>query len=486
MPSTSTRSRIGIIREVTPGTIPATPAFKTLRITGGGLTAKPKTIVSQEIRSDGLQPDVSIVGKDIGGSVDFEFTKDTADLYIEEAVRQAFIASPVTNGVTSVAAGTGVYTFPSGAGAVFVAGNYVFCSGFTNAANNGYFRVTSATGTTVTTGNTSSVLEASPPATSRIKAVGYQAAANGDTNAVTAGGNKLVSALNPASFGLVPGMWFRCINFATAANNGFYRVSSITGAGPYNIFCDIVPTGFTVDTAAAAKIVISFTDYTRTGTTRLSHATEKALLDAAGGAIYDYRMGEQVNQLTLDMQDDQIVKLTAACMAMDTIIPSITPFTGATNVAANTSPVMNTSTGLARLAEALVALNGGTQNLPLSAKIMINGNLRVQGTIGQIAAAGIGFGTLEVTGEFDVYLDTPTLLAKLWNNTASAFDARYVDANGDGYIWDVPTIKYEDGDDPIGQQSQDITPKMAWRGIVTTPSAGNAYTLHVQKFQAVA
>lgn len=485
MPSSSNRVRLGIVREVTPGTIPAAPAFRTLRVTAGGLTAKPKTITSQEIRSDAMQPDLSIVGKDIGGSIDFEFTKDTADLIIEEAIRSPTTKSPESIGVTTVAAGTGVYTFPAGAGAVFVAGNYVRMSGFSNAANNGYFRCTSVTSTTVTTDNTSSVSEASPPATSRIKAVGYKALANADITAVTAGGNKLTSVLNPASFGLIPGRWFRALNFVTAANNDWYRVSSITGSGPYNIFCDKVPTGFVADGAAAAKVVLAFGDYFRNGTTRLSHATEKAMLDAPA-VIYDYRMGEQANQLTLDMQDDQIIKLTASMMAMDTLIPSTSQFASATNVAANTAPVMNTSTGLSRLAEALTALNGGTANLPLGAKIMINNNLRVQGAIGQVAAAGLGFGTLEVTGEFDVYLDTPTLLAKLWNNTPSSFDARYVDANGDGYAWDVPTIKYEDGDNPLSGANQDITPKMAWRGIVTTPSAGNAYVIHIEKFELVA
>ncbi|MGH9886627.1 MAG: phage tail tube protein, partial [bacterium] len=291
---------------------------------------------------------------------------------------------------------------------------------------------------------------------------------------------------NPATFGLVPGMWFRCVGFTgTVANNGFYRVSSITGAGPYNVFCDVVPTGFATDAAAGQKIVVSFTDYVRNGTTRLAHATEKAFLDAPA-VIYDYRTGDQTNQLTLDLQHEQIVKLNAACIAMDTIAPSTTVFSGATNVVPGTSPVMNASTGLSRIAEALVQLNGGTQNLPLGAKIMINGNLRPQPAAGQIALAGIGFGTLEITGEFDVYLDTPAMLTKLWANTTSAFDVRYVDNNGDGYIWDIPTIKYADGDTPMPAQNSDVTPKMAFRGIVTTPSAGNAYVIHVQRFEAVA
>lgn len=481
MPSTANRSRVGVIREIIPGTIPAAPAFQTVRFKSNGLTAKPKLKVSEEVRSDGMQADTAIVGKDVGGSLALEFTNKTADILIEEAIRSVFTKSPEVNGATAVAAGTGVYTFT--AGPAFIIGHYVRCTGFTNAANNGYFRVTAQTGTTITTDNAASVAEAAPPATSRIKAVGYKAAVNGDIQAVV--GSKIQSVLNPATFGLVPGMWFQCINFATGADNGFYRVQSIAGAGPYTITCDVVPTGFAADAAAAAKVVIAFTDYDRNGTTRLTHATEKALLDATGGAVYDYRLGDQVDQLTIDMQDDDIIQLTAACKGMDTIAPANAQFAAATNVAPGTSPVINTSTGLPRIAEALANLIGGASNLPLATKVMIKGNLRDQSAAGQVALAGLGFGTLEVTGEIDIYLDSPAYLAKLWNNTKSSYDVRFVDANGDGYIIDIPTIKYEDGDNPSGAQNSDIVPKMSFRGLVTAPAAGNPYVIHVQKFELV-
>lgn len=483
MPATSNRTRFSWVREVTPGTMPASPAFQIVRVTNNALTAKALTEISEEVRSDRMTADVAIVGKDVGGQIDMEFSAGTTNLALEEAMCSAITKSDETVGITSVAAGTGVYTFPSGP--TYIAGNYLKITGCTNAANNGFFRVTSATGTTVTTDNVSSVVEASPPATSRIKEVGFKAAANGDINASTSGGNHLTSALNPATFGLVPGRWFRCLNFATAALNSWYRCGAITGAGPYTIALDFVPTGFATDTAAAAKVVLVFSDYVRNGTTRLTHAGESALLDAAGGAIYGYRLGDQTNQLTIDMSNRKIIKLTATMLGMDTIPPSITQVSSPTYAAAGTSPVVNTATGLQRIAEGLTQLNGGSQNLPLGCKIMINNNLRAQPAAGQIALAGAGFGDQEISGTLDVYLDTPTMIAKLWASTESAFDTRFVDALGNGCVFDAPRIRFLDGDPTAGAKNQDITPSMAWRALAYTPASGAQYALHCELFEAV-
>lgn len=73
----------------------------------------------------------------------------------------------VANGVqalnlalTSVAAGTGVYTGTiTGGGSNAYAGQEVTITGFTNAANNGTFLVTASTTTTITVVNAASVLE---------------------------------------------------------------------------------------------------------------------------------------------------------------------------------------------------------------------------------------------------------------------------------------------------------------------------------------
>jgi hypothetical protein len=275
-------------------------------------------------------------------------------------------------------------------------------------------------------------------------------------------------------------MWFQMLGFTgTVANNGWYRIASITGAGPYLLTCDNLPTGYAADAAAAAKCVIGFTDWVRNGTSRLTHSTEQAFLDAGAAPLFSYRLGDQVDQLTLDMKDQEIVTMTAALKGMDTIPLSGAAADGATYLAAGTSPTINTATGLQRIADALVQLNGGAANLPLELKLMLKNNLRDQPAAGQIALAGVGFGDFEVTADLTCYLDTAAMVAKLWANTQTAIDARFVDANGDGYLFDIPLAKLTDGDPQGGQKNADVTPTYSYQGLV----GPLGYALHVQKFE---
>lgn len=484
MPASSNFNRIGVIREVTPGTIPANPAFQVVRITNDGLTAKPKTVVSKEKRSDGNRVDVAVVGKEIAGTLDAEMSYASHDLFIEEVQRATFVKSYEVNGITSVAAGTGVYTVPD-QGSTIPVGSYVKITGCTNAANNGFFPVTAATATSITTGNAASVAEAAPPAASRLKAVGFQAVAAGNISATAGATNTIsVTGTNPTTIGLVPGMWFQALNFATAANNGWYRVKSIAGAGPYTITCDKVPTGFATDTAAGVKVVLAFTDYVRNGTSYLTHTTERAQLDLAQ-PIYDYRKGDRTDSLAWDLTTQAIMGVKLSFLAMDHVPWSTTQVAGATAVAASTSPVMNTSSNVGAVAEALSELVGGTQNVPLGGKVTLKSNLRARAALGTAALAGTGAGTLDATGEINLYLDTPSILAKVMANTASAFYTRMQDANGSGYVLDMPTIKYTDGDAPTGAENTDVTPKLMFQALVTTPASGTPYAVHIQKFESV-
>lgn len=88
-------------------------------------------------------------------------TLDNADAIVESHAAVATAQETTwTAAITSVATGTGVYTGTFTEFAAYVPGSNVTISGFvTNAANNGTFKVISATATTLTTSNTASVSE---------------------------------------------------------------------------------------------------------------------------------------------------------------------------------------------------------------------------------------------------------------------------------------------------------------------------------------
>lgn len=155
MPAADTnRASLLYVAESTFGTTPATPTMKYLRFTGEGLKADTATVKSQEIRSDRQVPDVIRTSLSASGDINGEFSYGMWDDWLEAVLLSAAWSSPVNvAGLTlTVAASAGTITRSAGdfVSAGFVANMYVLLSGFTNAVNNSYFKVTNVTTTVLT------------------------------------------------------------------------------------------------------------------------------------------------------------------------------------------------------------------------------------------------------------------------------------------------------------------------------------------------
>lgn len=101
---TSNRTALRLVKEVTPGTTPATPALKALRYTGESLNFNQSKIVSNEIRSDRNTADLITVSAEASGDINFELSIAAFDDLIEGAFASVFSApavnlSSMVNGV---------------------------------------------------------------------------------------------------------------------------------------------------------------------------------------------------------------------------------------------------------------------------------------------------------------------------------------------------------------------------------------------------
>jgi hypothetical protein len=96
--SGSTR-RIAYVAESTYATTPATPVFKILRATGGGLRTVKQTGSSAEIRSDRNVPDLYQTAQDVNGSYAMELTYGSFDDFMEAALFGAWTTNVLKNGV---------------------------------------------------------------------------------------------------------------------------------------------------------------------------------------------------------------------------------------------------------------------------------------------------------------------------------------------------------------------------------------------------
>lgn len=485
------RVRLGLVREATPNTTPATPAWRTIRPTGASLAATPKTVISDEIISDRQVSDLILVGQDIGGGVDLEFsapilTGDYMSLLLEAALQGAWVAtsersnSPTAGQITAVAATTYTTTAVSPA---WQQDDVIKAQGFTNAANNKIF-VAGAASSSTSIVHSGGTVEASPPTTARLKKIGFQARTAADIQATTAGAGPALTAttMNFTNHALAVGQWVKlgtalaadATSFATAANNGWCRISGIAAT---RLDFDIVPAGFATDTAAGKTVRVYVGDYVRNGTTDYSHSIEQAHLDITQ---FEYFTGMRVGSMAVQVDAQAILKGSFGFMGQNMTGPTGTRFAGSTDLAASTTDVLNSSANVGRIAEAGTPPTTG--NFVMKAALTLDNNLRAQVGVGQIGAYGIGSGRCTVQGTITAYFSDGTMLAKVLAGTASSFDFNAKDAAGNTLLFDCPRVKFSTGTSQVPGIDQDVMIDMNFQAL---KHATLGYTLHVQKFEGV-
>jgi hypothetical protein len=95
----SSQTRHAIVDEVVVGTIPASPVFQELRVTGGGLTEKSGYTSSNEIRRDRNVSDSTLVSRDADGEFAIEFSYGSFDSLIEKFLCSTWDDDVIVNGV---------------------------------------------------------------------------------------------------------------------------------------------------------------------------------------------------------------------------------------------------------------------------------------------------------------------------------------------------------------------------------------------------
>lgn len=83
---TSNRTALRAVRETVFGQTPATPVFQNIRYTGESLKRNIRNVTSDEIRADRATADLLQVGGDASGDINFEFSYDSFDEFLQGAL----------------------------------------------------------------------------------------------------------------------------------------------------------------------------------------------------------------------------------------------------------------------------------------------------------------------------------------------------------------------------------------------------------------
>ena len=465
--SDSNRTQLGLIEESTFGTTPATPAFETLRVTGEpNLAYQPITTASSEIRSDRQVTDLPLVDKEAGGNVEMELSFGAQDTVLEGAMfddwtNLATRKNDTTTQIVSVTATTDIYAVLTGT--AFAEYMMLQASGFTNSGNNGVFKAQAATSATSVVAPDGTVDE-TPGTTAILRQVGFA----GPAADITATATGLASTLlDFTDMNLAVGMWVKIggsdtgDQFATTALNGYARISVIAANA---LTFDVLPTGWTTDAGTGKTIKVWLGDYIRNSTTKKSYSIERQFLDHSP-VTYEVFTGMTIDTFSISADAASIVTTAFGFLGKDSTM-STTRTSGATDVAAPTNDVLNSSSNVASIREGGSEISGS--NFVLNLSVNVANNLRRNNAVGSIGAVEMGAGESTITGELTTYFDDSTLVDKVINNTETSLDFRFKDDDDQVMIIDMPRVKYSSGAPDVTGKNTDVTANLSYQALRDT------------------
>jgi hypothetical protein len=479
--SDANRTITRIVPEVTPGTTPATPAFRTLRTTGSGISYSPQTVTSGELPGSNRRiKDLRLVGYEAGGAVPFELSWDDGFF---ELMQGAFFGTwsnklvrEGTSQITTVET-TGDTFATTAVSPAWANGMLVRATGFTNAGNNALHRADSGS-TATSLAVDSNLVNETAPASARLKLVGIRCAV-GDCASATAGNTLTISASTGSwsTYGLVPGEWVKMSGWtgAAAANNGFARIAAVTSATVLTF--DVVPTGFVTNSGTGMTVSLWLGDYLRDGVVDRSYSVEREFPDLAT-PLYEYSRGHRVNA-SVSVSSRSVATGEFSFFGEEADAFSASRFAGATTVEAGDADVMDASNNVPQFFEGGVALPD--DNEVLSFSLNIDNQLRRLPAVGTRGSVGVKAGRALITAEVETYFGSAEMANKVRNNTASQFMARFQDDNGTrGFLFDLPRTKYTGGGDPsVSGPDTDRTVSLPLQAL----GDETQHAIHFQRFE---
>jgi len=167
MITSTNKTSLALIKEVTAGTTPATPAFQVLPTLSGGPQGNLSTAMSEAINDSRSVSDLIVVDSEVSGSVNFELSYDPYVQIFESLMQSTISTEIISASDLSIATSDGLTGTIDTVAEDFVASNldvdqHIKMLGFTNSTNNGIYRITAiaTTSLSVTAVTTVMVTEA--------------------------------------------------------------------------------------------------------------------------------------------------------------------------------------------------------------------------------------------------------------------------------------------------------------------------------------
>lgn len=269
------------------------------------------------------------------------------------------------------------------------------------------------------------------------------------------------------SDGYVAKQWIRVSGFATAANNGLFKIVSVAATKLV-----LSHGGSVVNESAGPSVEIEMGAQVVNGVTFRSFSIEKAFTDLA--STFEVYTGMVPGTCKIGVTTKQMLSMGFGFVGARAAEATATVGDGS-NTAAPTTKVMNAVDNV------LAVLEGGSSQGVTGLNIDINNNLGARSQVGTLGAVGIRSGNFQVSGGLTAYLASNALIAKFLNFTDASLAFKLQDAAGNQYVIDLPSIKYSDGKRVAGGKNQDVIADMKF---IAKKDATEGITLRIARFAA--
>jgi hypothetical protein len=336
----------------------------------------------------------------------------------------------------------------------FLANDLVLGAGFTNSANNAVHVVASSTGTTVTTGATTTD-EAPIPTDASLVVVGHQFASDDAEILTTSGFPTLITTTKDLTqLGILPGETvyiggdLTTEKFATAANNGYARVRSVTA---HVMTFDKTQGTMVTDTGAGKTIRIFLGRLLKNEVgsliVRKTFQIERQLgapNDSNPGDVQaEYIKGAVCSELALNIPEAEKVTVDVSFMGLDHETVTAGNLKTGTRPALVAEDAFNSSSSVPRIKINVVSSTNSNPSA-LFAQIgeltlTINNNLSRNLAIGTTGAFEMSEGDFGVQLELEAFFANVSALASVRSNSDLTVDFSLYHQNT-GISFDIPLL----------------------------------------------
>ncbi len=160
----------------------------------------------------------------------------------------------------------------------------------------------------------------------------------------------------------------------------------------------------------------------------------------------------RINSMDLTLESKAVVKGSFGIMGIDSPTPTTAIITGATYVAATTSPVLNAATNVAALSITGMTTPPKVKSMSLS----IKSNLYANDEVGSQVTNSHGLGRFEVSGSMQTYFRDLDTYNAIMGHSDVALSITLGAATLNKYTLALPIVKLMDGGPVVGGNGQSV------------------------------